>query len=467
MNKRVIIASVITSIIAFLVSPIIVGAAIPSQYYNTYYAELDKMYNNLKTNEKKIIFVGSSSSAFGLNVDVIERSFPDYKICPFGLYGQIGTKAMMDYAIKYVNEGDIVILSPEISEQSMSLYFSGEEIWKCADMNLELAFNIDIDKTKDMLGSYYPYLGKKVTYFLNGAPDPDDVYSAKSFDEKCQMIYDRPYNIMPEFCDYDNIIDFNLDLINDEFINYVNEYNQKILSKNARLYYNYCPINNLAITSMEDAQAFSKALHQKLDCFILGSINDYLMDYEWFYDNNFHLNSYGSLVYSYQLVDDLKIEFKDFSIELRDAVEKPIIQTDLEDGDNSDLDCFEYEPIGNGYKVTKLKESFSKRTRLVIPTSYEGKPILTFDKKVFYGNSFIEEIVIPKTVTKIEDYSFVGCTSLKYIYLESEIPNSTVSTHLIEGAQNAMFVVKNYEAYCLYVVNYYWSQYASRITYFD
>ena len=177
------------------------------------------------------------------------------------------------------------------------------------------------------------------------------------------------------------------------------------------------------------------------------------------------MNSAGSLVYSYQLIDDLKVELGDYSISLRDEVEKPVITTDIEDGDNSDEGCFEYEELTNGYKVVGLKKEFISRTKLVIPTSHNQKPILSFGKEVFSGDAFIQEIVVPKTVGKIEDYSFVGCTDLKSIILESPIPNINVSSHLFEGAQNAKIVVKDYDAYCLYVVNYYWSQYASRITY--
>ena len=464
MKKKAVGIIVASSLLVFLLTPILVGVFTPSQYDETYYAELSKMYKNIKTKDKKIVLIGGSSTAFGINVDIMENELNGYKVCPFGLYGQIGTKAMMDLAINHIHKDDIVIISPELTSQSMSLYFSGEEMWKCADTDLSLAYAVDGEQYNDMIGSYYPYLAKKINYAIKGKPHPTDVYSIHSFNDKCQMIYDRPYNILPELCDYDGIIDFN-SLIDKDFIDYVNKYNRKISEKKARLYYNYCPINKLAVIDIEGMKEFQQSLNQSLDCFILGSIDDYLFDYEWFYDSNFHLNTLGSIVYSYQLIDDIKVELNDFTIAYRDEINKPTPEAIIIDGDNKDAMYFQYEEITNGYKIVGLTNEGKEKEKLIVPTSYNDKPIRLFDKNTFAGNTNIKEIVIPKTITKIEDYSFFGCTNLESIYLESETPNINVSSHLLDGANKAKIVVKNYEAYTLYIVNYYWSQYASRITY--
>ncbi|MDE7384896.1 MAG: hypothetical protein K2M84_03955, partial [Anaeroplasmataceae bacterium] len=104
------------------------------QYDNTYLAELKDKISLLKnTKEKKIILVGGSSLPFGIRSDLIEQELPEYKVVNFGLYATLGTKAMMDLSKINIQEGDIVILSPELNSQTYSLYFNPKSILQALD----------------------------------------------------------------------------------------------------------------------------------------------------------------------------------------------------------------------------------------------------------------------------------------------------------------------------------------------
>lgn len=136
--KRNVLAIVVTLIflISIPVSIVCVGFCLPAQYGKTYYAVLPKMFNKLKeTSGKKIVVVGNSAVAFGLDPKLAESELDGYTVCPFGLYGAIGTKAMMDLSRVNIGEGDVVILAPEQISQSMSTYFNGEYLWNAADGN--------------------------------------------------------------------------------------------------------------------------------------------------------------------------------------------------------------------------------------------------------------------------------------------------------------------------------------------
>lgn len=116
------------------VSIFIVTEKAPNQYNNTYLAEFNDKYNLLNnTKEKKIIFVGGSSLPFGLRSDLIEEQIPNYKVVNFGLYATLGTKFMMDMSKSNIDEGDIVILSPELNAQTYSLYFNPTAVLQACD----------------------------------------------------------------------------------------------------------------------------------------------------------------------------------------------------------------------------------------------------------------------------------------------------------------------------------------------
>lgn len=453
------------SLVLFVSIPLCVLFFVPPQYGATYYAELSDMTERLKTKEKKIVLIGNSSTAFGLNLAVMERSFPDYKICPFGLYGAVGTKAMLELAKPYLGEGDIVVISPEINEQAMSLYFSGEELLKCADGDLSLLSPFLMSEGGSILSKLPSYLTKKYEYFVNGAPKPDGVYQKGSFDENCQMVYERGYNVMPELYDTDSLIDFSVGLIDTSFVDYINEYDVACEKKGVTLYYNFCPVNRLAVTSDATGEEFFAKLNDSLSCPIIGALSNYVLDAEWFYDSNFHLNTLGSLRYSYQLASDLKPYLGIFSEVEMEEIEKPLPPTELEEGNNEDENCFLYEETGNGLKVVGLTEEGRTREKLTLPSSHDGKAVLSLGEKALQGDVFLTELRLPKGLRKIEDNAFMGCIRLEKIILSATTPVCTVGSHLLDGCQRATVYAPDYDSYLKYIVNYYWGQYASKISY--
>ncbi|MCD8308531.1 MAG: hypothetical protein LUD19_01655 [Clostridia bacterium] len=56
----------------------VTGAALPAQYSETYYGELTQMYSRLKNAEgKKIVIIGNSSVAFGVDSALMEELLAD------------------------------------------------------------------------------------------------------------------------------------------------------------------------------------------------------------------------------------------------------------------------------------------------------------------------------------------------------------------------------------------------------
>ena len=74
------------------------------------------------------------------------------------------------------------------------------------------------------------------------------------------------------------------------------------------------------------------------------------------------------------------------------------------------IDNSEYQVIGIG--TCKDKD-------IVIPPIYKGKPVTWITTIAFMNCTQIESIVIPKSVTRIDDHSFDGCTSLERVVFEN------------------------------------------------
>ena len=60
-------------------------------------------------------------------------------------------------------------------------------------------------------------------------------------------------------------------------------------------------------------------------------------------------------------------------------------------------------------------------TKIVIADTYKGVPVTNIYLSAFYGNNFITSVVIPNSVTGIENYAFSDCTSLKNVTIGDSV----------------------------------------------
>ena len=149
-------------------------------YAQTYYAALPGLYERLdSTVNKKIVIIGNSSVPFGVDVDLLEKllkeSGHDYTVCNFGLYGAIGTRAMLELALGTIGEGDIIVYMPEAVNQSQSLYFSATQMWKAIESDRRLLWKLGGELKPELLANYPAYIYEKNSV---GAPvEVSDVYA--------------------------------------------------------------------------------------------------------------------------------------------------------------------------------------------------------------------------------------------------------------------------------------------------
>lgn len=197
-----VVLAVVMIVMPFL-SVFFVGIFLPSQYGETYYAELYDMYLRLRnTNGNKVVVIGNSNVAFGVDSALMESLLRegglDYSVCNFGLYGSLGTRMMLELSRGYIGEGDIVIFVPEIAEQPLSLYFSAEEAWYALDSGMEMFGDFSGEMRGALAGGFFGYVAKKYALFREGEPaSPSGVYAHSSFDDNCDLKnYDRPHNVM-------------------------------------------------------------------------------------------------------------------------------------------------------------------------------------------------------------------------------------------------------------------------------
>lgn len=427
MDKRTvrrIVATALAVILAEQVFFLICGFGLPVQFGDTFMGELKSKYERLKeTSGKRIVLVGGSGVAFDCDSALMDDFFPSYEIVNFGMYAGLGTKAVMDLSENYIHEGDIVILSPEQSEQTFSDYFNGEYMWQAADGAFGMLRDLKSENFEAMLGNFPRFALEKLNYVMKGQkPQTDSIYQKKSFNTYGDIELDTcRENILPNGYDVNQKVRFTEDVVQLEFMDYMNDWAKRLEKKGAVVWYRYCPVNKLSVEDMDDLAAYDVFLRQKLDFPVIGNPENSLMEAEWFFDTNFHLNQPGKEVNTVQLIRDMKAMLGDDRAVTVELPEKP------------------HRTWGEVSAETRIWTAKDSET-------YQGE----------------ETIVIPENVTQIEDYAFSNCAGLKQIVLEQKDPSKCiVGQHLLDGTGAEILVPQM--SVDSYKRNYFWSVYAGRI----
>lgn len=462
-HKKVIIPFIIFSLLAIASFPAIFFSyafICPSQFDDTFVGELPYKIKRLKENKdkKKIVIIGGSSVPFSIRSSLMEENLPDYKIIDFGLYASLGTKCMLDLALPYIQKEDIVILYPELHKQTMSLYFNPLTTWEAIDGNYNLFYEIANDNKMEMIASIPSFSVEKYKYYKKGEkPKIDDIYMRSSFDEYGDICSDLSINnTMNDLYDKTSLISFDESLLDDDFIKYINDYSSKINQKNAKMYYRFAPINSLGVTNKEDIDKFYDLLDSKIKFDILGNPHDAIMNELWFYDTNYHLNNSGAIFNTSNLIKELKLILKDNS---KTEIEIPEMPTPAEKEfiyqDDSDTEYFNIKELDEYCIVESLKD---EKESLIIPSTYNNKPVRQFSKDVF-KNSSVKKITIQDNITELYDGCFHG---IKEVILTNESPSKIkVGYDLFSGSDAKIYVKDN--VLSKYKTNYTWSYYSNYI----
>ena len=185
MKKTKLIISVVAALLSILlpfVGIVSIAVLLPPQFSETFVGALNEKYDYLHSVEgEKIVVVGGSSVAFGLDSERLSR-YTGMPVVNFGLYAALGTKLMLDLSDSAIGEGDIVILAPELDPETFSLYFNSDTTLKALDDDFSMFFDVDIDNWPGMLSSMWEFSYQKwqrYTGMVQGSSADSGIYLSK------------------------------------------------------------------------------------------------------------------------------------------------------------------------------------------------------------------------------------------------------------------------------------------------
>ena len=476
MKKRItsLILAVVITLMPFLFVPcVLLGTGV--QYGETYYAALPKQYDRLRSvNEPKVIVVGGSNVAFGLDSELFENLYGRPSVA-FGLYGSFGVKVMMDWSKANINRGDIIVLAPELSTDALSLYFGAESVLKATESRWDILSKIAFDNVGDIIAASWGFATTKLKKNrLDEKFDIEGVYrnsAVNSYGEIDKELFPREGNILATGY-LSEPVSYDVSHVSDEFIDYVNDYVRYCKMRGATVYYSFSPVNNRAVnplTIQEDTEAYYAYLVQNLYCEVISDPNNYIYDYRYFYDTNFHLNDSGVILRTAQLVRDLKLANGDTSPTIVDLPDPPKSQYKHRDVDftlpYTNPEWFIYEETEDGdLAITGVKEEVKALKEVLVPIVYDNRFVTSLKAGAFKDCVNLETVTIPVGITQIDNAVFEGCNALQKIrILEKSQDNVAVFDYFLKGVPDSCKIVLVNAMVSDFGTGYFWSKYVDRL----
>lgn len=181
------------------VSSIKLNAVSDPAYICTYFGSYPDKYDRLLKlkDKKKIVLYSGSSTRFGFDSRIIDEAFKDYEVINMGVYAYTDSFPQLDVILPFMNEGDIMIVSPE---------FDTLETQTNVDNNMDYAFFSMVESDYGILSNIspkkYPSFFDAFGTYLKGRRNLERhpySLSPNLFDENGHRVNSSSYN---EYGDY-------------------------------------------------------------------------------------------------------------------------------------------------------------------------------------------------------------------------------------------------------------------------
>ena len=261
---------------------------------------MDDLLKN--TQSPRLILVGGSNISLSINSQMIKDSL---KVNPIntGISVNIGLVYMLDNTLKYIKDGDIIVVSPEYSHFYDRKAYGGEDLVKVIfDINPKEVFNLRLQQLWNIVPfvPYYSFSKVRLSEY-SFALDTAEIYGRNSFNQYGDNF--RHWNLpqrsirplRPLTAEFDHFA-----------IDRLYEFKIAAEKKGAIVYITFPALQETSFEIQKTAiDHVERELKQK-EFTLLGNPERYIMPDSLMFDTPYHLIKSGVDLRTAMLIEDLK-----------------------------------------------------------------------------------------------------------------------------------------------------------------
>lgn len=276
-------------------------------------AYFDKQTLLQNTPSPRIILVGGSSVAFGFDSHELSK-ITGMPVVNMGLAVDLGVRFILESIKPYLNEGDIIILSPEyqsiitrrhggdllvqlviLDPQTLKYFSNFTEYWEMVQALPSIHTSAVKNMLEDLKLRHCLICTNRDLLYFRTALDPTtgDILN----NDPASYPVNKEVLVLP-FDVNTRAVDNNIDYLN-HFYNYAE-------SQKVKLHYFYpSTLKTTDELTLARLMALDKKIRQSLEIPILNSIEDSQYDSQYILDSAYHLNKQGQVINTARLYETL------------------------------------------------------------------------------------------------------------------------------------------------------------------
>lgn len=292
-------------LVACLVLAFLFGVVMP-QYTEGFNAALiDKAARLRSTVGPKIVLIGNSNLAFGVDSQALERAF-DMPVVNMGLHGGAGNAFHESMAKLNVQPGDLYIIC-HTEYDDVDVIDDPSLVWTALENHFSLYPLLRAKDVPTMAKAFSTYVKKALDLWAEGAGNraTEDAYARAAFNAYGDNTFARPQrdaNVQIAFESQ------SVPEIGEACVARLNALNEYLTRHGATMLVAGYPIANGEFTPLvSEYEAFQAALEAALDCPVISYFPNYMLDYDYFFDTMYHLTDDGVRMRTNILIDELDV----------------------------------------------------------------------------------------------------------------------------------------------------------------
>lgn len=245
-------------------------------------------------NKKKVIIIGGSGAHYGFESGILDEALGgEYEIINFGENANITSLLYFDLVEDFIQEGDIVLWTPEPGELTLGSTSCGYRFWDFRKSDYDFLKYLDLSLYSDLLSSFSNYCATLPTSNFT------------SFDAQLQSVNQYGDDVSTRVWNgqrHSYYFNYSLEA-EDALASLVSS----ITEKGGSVYFSFAAMQRSGMANVQEAKvlAFEEMIESVPGIISISDYQDCIYDDDCFYDSAWHMTNEGARERTEQVAKDI------------------------------------------------------------------------------------------------------------------------------------------------------------------
>ena len=264
----------------------------------------------------KLVIHSGSNTSYGIDSALLEAELGNkYNVVNYGCNQDTPACFYYDVIADFIQEGDIVVHAPEMRNYQWGYNEMNTTTWQIFEGAYDAFIHVDLRNYKNVFASFTSFNGSRYTM----TPRTYEHYSSETVNKYGDYIKEKVgttiQGTINNLLAAGGVGSLNMDpgYLTKDYVANLNREFDNIAAAGGKVYLTFCctmKINlNKASQGIERQTEYKNAAIKNIHATVISDPGTYVMDYKYFYNSIYHLNTAGSQLRTKQLAKDILAQF--------------------------------------------------------------------------------------------------------------------------------------------------------------